>query len=143
MGQRKEKLHSPQGRERKGGFMKHRGKGLFTSVLIGSLLGGAPVWGQQPAGTATPPATTPPAAATPAPKAAAPAEMKAAAAKVNINTADEAGLMSVKGIGKTHAKAIIEYRQKNGPFKTVDDLTKVKGIKAKSLDKIKDQVTIE
>ena len=128
--------------------MKHRCRGLFTSVLIGSVLGGVTVWGQQPAGTTTPPATTPPAAATPvpaatAPKATAPAEAKATAAKVNINTADEAGLMSVKGIGEKRAKAIIEYRQKNGPFKTVDDLTKVKGIKAKAFSRIKDQVTIE
>ena len=47
-------------------------------------------------------------------------------AKVNINSADEAELMSVKGIGKAKAKAIVEYRQKNGPFKSVDDLTKIK-----------------
>ena len=63
--------------------------------------------------------------------------------KVNINTADEAALSAVKGIGKSKAKAIIAYRQENGEFTSVDDLTKVKGIKEKSLNKFKDQVTIE
>ena len=50
--------------------------------------------------------------------------------------------MSVKGIGKAKAKAIVEYRQKNGPFKSVDDLTKIKGIKEKSLQKFKNQLTV-
>jgi len=44
-------------------------------------------------------------------------------------------------VGK--AKAIIEYRQKNGPFKTVDDLKDVKGIGDKLAAQLKDQVTVE
>ena len=63
--------------------------------------------------------------------------------KVNINTADEAALKSLKGIGEKRAKAIIEYREKNGSFKTVDDLAKVKGIGDKQVGKLKDQVTVE
>lgn len=123
--------------------MKFLAKGVLTTALA-LLTGGVPVWGQQPGGgtpAPTPPASTTPAAA-PASKAA-PATAKPAAAKVNINTADETALMSIKGIGKTKAKSIIEYRQKNGAFKTVDELTKVKGIGEKSLGKFKDQVTVE
>ena len=118
--------------------MKVLAKGVLVTALA-LLTGGIPVWGQQPGG-GTPSPTAP--AAAPASKAA-PAAAKSAAAKVNINTADETALMSIKGIGKTKAQAIIEYRQKNGAFKTVDDLTKVKGIGEKSLSKFKDQVTVE
>jgi competence protein ComEA len=65
------------------------------------------------------------------------------AGKVNINTADEAALTSLKGIGSVKATAILEYRQKNGPFKTVDDLAKVKGIGDKTVSKLRDQLSVE
>jgi competence protein ComEA len=56
------------------------------------------------------------------------------AAAVEVNTADEATLESVKGIGPTHAKAIIDERTKNGPFKNADDLAaRVKGLGTKSV----------
>jgi competence protein ComEA len=55
---------------------------------------------------------------------------------VNINTADAATLKTLKGIGDKKAQAIIDYRNKNGAFKSVDDLTKVKGISAKVLAKL-------
>lgn len=56
------------------------------------------------------------------------------AAAVEVNSADQAALESVKGIGPVHAKAIIEERTKNGPFKNADDLaTRVKGIGTKSV----------
>ncbi|QYD70591.1 helix-hairpin-helix domain-containing protein [Paraburkholderia edwinii] len=56
------------------------------------------------------------------------------AAAVEVNTADQAALESVKGIGPVHAKAIIDERTKNGPFKNADDLaTRVKGIGPKSV----------
>lgn len=63
--------------------------------------------------------------------------------KLNINTAGENELMSVKGIGKSRARAIISYREKNGPFKTVDELAKVKGIKEKALGEFRGQITAE
>ena len=50
------------------------------------------------------------------------------AALVNINTADETQLTALQGIGPTKAKAITQYRQEHGPFKSVDDLKKVSGI---------------
>jgi len=52
-------------------------------------------------------------------------------------------LEALKGIREGKAKAIIEYRQKNGPFKTVDDLKNVKGIGDKLAAQLKDQVTVE
>ena len=61
---------------------------------------------------------------------------------VNINSADAAALEQINGIGPAKAKAIIEYRKANGPFATVDDLTKVPGIGEKSLAHLKPQVTV-
>ena len=59
------------------------------------------------------------------------------AAAVEVNTADETALESVKGIGPVHAKAIIDERTKNGPFKDADDLvSRVKGIGPKSVQNL-------
>ena len=59
------------------------------------------------------------------------------AAAVEVNTADEAALESVKGIGPAHAKAIIDERTKHGPFKDANDLAaRVKGIGQKSVAKL-------
>jgi competence protein ComEA len=65
-----------------------------------------------------------------------------AAGPVDINTADAAGLEQVKGIGPARAKAIVEYRQANGPFAKVDDLVRVPGIGEKAVGKLRDQVTV-
>ena len=55
---------------------------------------------------------------------------------VNINTADAAVLAkSLNGIGPAKAKAIVAYRDKNGPFKTVEQLAMVEGISQKVIDK--------
>ncbi len=48
--------------------------------------------------------------------------------KININTATAEQLIKLKGVGPKLAAAIVEYREKNGPFESVDALTKVKGI---------------
>ncbi|MDQ6969334.1 MAG: ComEA family DNA-binding protein [Mariprofundus sp.] len=66
-----------------------------------------------------------------------------AAEEVNINTATAEQLQSVKGIGEKTAAAIIIYREAHGAFKSVDDLTRVKGIGDKKLDKIDDDLTVE
>lgn len=61
---------------------------------------------------------------------------------VNLNTASEAELDAIKGIGPGKAKAIVEYRDKNGPFKTVDDLGNVKGFGKKSIDKLRPELSV-
>ena len=64
-------------------------------------------------------------------------------ATVNINTADQKELVSLSGIGPAKAAAIIDYRAEHGSFKTPDDLEKVKGIGPKTLEKLRDQITVE
>ncbi|HYJ39702.1 MAG TPA: helix-hairpin-helix domain-containing protein [Steroidobacteraceae bacterium] len=55
---------------------------------------------------------------------------------VNINTADATALAkALNGVGPAKAKAIVSYREKNGPFKTVDQLAMVEGITQKLIDK--------
>lgn len=56
---------------------------------------------------------------------------------VNINSADEEMLTQLPGIGPVTAGKIVEYRQENGKFKSVDELTNVKGIGGKTLVKLK------
>jgi competence protein ComEA len=65
-----------------------------------------------------------------------------ALAAVDLNTADQKQLESVKGIGPVKAKAIIDYRTKNGPFKSAEDLDKVKGFGAKTISKVGPDLTI-
>jgi competence protein ComEA len=67
----------------------------------------------------------------------------AAFAKVNINTATPAELTTLSGVGPAKAAAIIEYRDANGKFATIDDLSKVKGIGEKIMEKIKADITVE
>ena len=65
-----------------------------------------------------------------------------AAALVNLNTATAAQLEEVPGIGPATAKRIIEYREKNGSFKKIEELMNVKGIGEKSFLKLKNRVTV-
>ncbi len=65
-----------------------------------------------------------------------------AMAVVNINTANKEQLESLPGIGPVKAQAIIEYRAKNGLFKTLEELKKVNGIGDKTFDGLKSQVTL-
>ena len=62
--------------------------------------------------------------------------------KVNINEADMNILQTLNGIGEVKAKAIIDYRDKNGPFKQIEDLKKVSGIGDSVYEKIKDNITV-
>lgn len=61
---------------------------------------------------------------------------------VNINTADVEQLATLKGIGPAMAQRIIDYREQNGKFKTVDELKNVRGIGQKKFDTLKDKITI-
>ena len=62
---------------------------------------------------------------------------------ININTADKETLMEViKGVGEKKADAIIEYREQNGPFKSVDELTNIKGIGEDTINKHREMLTV-
>jgi competence protein ComEA len=62
---------------------------------------------------------------------------------VNINTADAATLArELKGIGVKRAQAIVDYRQKHGPFKSADELALVKGIGPAAIAKNRDLIRI-
>ncbi len=62
--------------------------------------------------------------------------------KININTDNKEKLMTISGIGSSKADAIIEYRTKNGNFKTTEDIMNVSGISKTIYDKIKDIITV-
>lgn len=64
-------------------------------------------------------------------------------ATVNINTADVATLASLNGIGESKAQAIIEYREANGPFASTTDLSNVKGIGARTVEKNAERLSIK
>jgi len=57
--------------------------------------------------------------------------------KININTADYEVLQQLDGIGPTYARRIVEYRKEHGNFARIEDLTQIKGIGEKRLEKLK------
>lgn len=62
--------------------------------------------------------------------------------RININTADEAQLTTLTGIGATRAQAIIAYREENGSFAAIEDIMNVQGIKEGTFAKIKDEIVV-
>jgi len=65
----------------------------------------------------------------------------AEAVDINSATADQIA-SGLKGVGKSKAEAIVKDREKNGPFKSVDDLARVKGVKAGIITKNRDNITV-
>jgi competence protein ComEA len=66
----------------------------------------------------------------------------ATTAIVNINTASASELDALPGIGPKVAARIVEYRQKNGPFKKIEELMNVQGIGEKNFLKLKPQIAV-
>jgi len=84
-----------------------------------------------------------------APPAAVAQTVRAASAKaatttgiVNINTASAIDLEALPGIGAKTAARIVDYRQKNGPFKKIEELMNVRGVGEKNFLKLKPQITV-
>lgn len=63
-------------------------------------------------------------------------------AKIDLNTAGLSQLMTLPGIGESKAQSIIDYREQNGKFKSIEDVMKVDGIKDGLFQKIKDKITV-
>lgn len=61
---------------------------------------------------------------------------------ININTADKQTLMELPGIGESKAQAIIDYRTKNGPFASIEDIQNVSGIGPATFENLKDLITV-
>ena len=97
---------------------------MFTALMLLCLVAGAGFEAHAQQSNSTPPSSQP------------------AAALVNLNTATQAELEKLPGVGASTAKTIIEYRQKNGGFKKIEELMNVKGIGEKSFLKLKALVTI-
>ncbi|MBP8868848.1 MAG: ComEA family DNA-binding protein, partial [Enterocloster sp.] len=62
--------------------------------------------------------------------------------KVNLNKAGAEELMTLTGIGKSRAEAIIQYRQEVGAFRSIEDIMNVSGIKESAFEKIRDDITV-
>ena len=72
------------------------------------------------------------------------AAISSLAGPVNVNTADAETLSAeLKGVGITKAIAIVEYRKANGPFKSADDLTQVKGIGARTVELNRENILLD
>lgn len=63
------------------------------------------------------------------------------ASRINVNTASSKELETLPGIGPVLAQRIVEYRETHGPFRTPEDLLKVKGIGPRKLENIRDRIT--
>ena len=67
----------------------------------------------------------------------------ALAGPVNVNTADAETISeSLQGVGLSKARAIVEYRQKHGPFRSVDDLSLVKGIGERTVELNREHILV-
>jgi competence protein ComEA len=99
----------------------------FSLVTLVCLMAAAPALAQPPAAK---------------PSAGAASAKTASTAIVNINTATAAEFEALPGVGPKTAARIVEFRQKNGPFKKVEELMNVRGVGEKNFLKLKAQLTL-
>lgn len=69
-------------------------------------------------------------------------EVSYSVSKINLNSASSTQLQQLSGVGAKKAEAIIEFRNKNGPFKTIEEIQKVKGIGLALFEKNKTKLAI-
>ena len=69
-------------------------------------------------------------------------DSSSAKGRVNINTAGSEELQTLTGVGPAIASRIIDYRNKNGSFKSTDEITNVSGIGEKTYEKFKDEICV-
>jgi competence protein ComEA len=102
-------------------------------ILVATLISGASTsWAQAQAARGAQPART-----------GSSSKARATAANpVNLNSASAAQLQTLPGVGASAAQRIVEYRQKNGNFKKIEELMNVKGIGEKSFLKLKPLITV-
>lgn len=62
---------------------------------------------------------------------------------VNVNQADAADLQTINGIGPAKAEAIIAYREEHGEFKQIEDLRNISGFGEKTIERLKNQLTVK
>lgn len=72
-----------------------------------------------------------------------PNAMTAGKKTINLNAAGEAELLTLPGIGPAKAAAIIEYREVNGPFKSIEDIKEISGIGDKTFEKLKEEISVK
>ena len=102
---------------------------FVTGMLVAALVSVGPsAWAQSEKAAAAPKARTTASATATAP--------------VNLNAASVAQLQTLPGVGASTAQRILEHRQKNGPFKKIEELMNVKGIGEKSFLKLKPLITV-
>ena len=100
---------------------------FVTGMLVAALVSGGPLaWAQSEKAASAPRART----------------TATATAPVNLNAASVAQLQTLPGVGSSTAQRILEHRQKNGPFKKIEELMNVKGIGEKSFLKLKPLITV-
>jgi competence protein ComEA len=110
-------------------------RALFMLLAIAAVItsGAIPAAAQKPSTTKVTKPTTVTRTTTPVPTATSP---------INLNTATQAQLEALPGVGVKAAERILEYRQKNGNFKKIEDLMNVKGFGEKSFLKLKPLLTV-
>ena len=108
------------------GYAGRSGEMSMRSAVVGPGSTGVPPEGEPPTTPSSPGGESP----------------AAGSGTVNLNTASQTELETLPGVGPVTAKSILDWRQRNGRFTSVDQLTEVDGIGPARLEKLRDKVTV-